>query len=96
MELAEVILSLRIKEIKFIIKMTLLTIEEQVAEILNIQLTKQTTRNSMKVTISKMVKKVLLSTIWTIKTIRNAILNLMKIQMKLTILNKKKTFKTKK
>lgn len=76
--------------------MTLLTIEEQVAEILNIQLTKQTTRNSMKVTISKMVKKVLLSTIWTIKTIRNAILNLMKIQMKLTILNKKKTFKTKK
>jgi len=76
--------------------MTLLTIEEQVAEILNIQLTKQTTRNSMKVTISKMVKKVLQLTIWTIKTIRNAILNLMKIQMKLIILNKKKSSKTKK
>jgi hypothetical protein len=92
----EVILSLRIKEIKFIIKMTLLTIEEQVAEILNIQLTKQTTRNSMKVTISKMVKKVLQLTIWNIKTIRNAILNSMKIQMKLIILNKKKSCKTKK
>jgi hypothetical protein len=88
-ELVEVIQSLQTKKIEIIMKMKLLTLrvkKEEVAEVLNIQL--------MNLSISKMMKKRVLLTIWNIKTIHKVNQNLMKIQMKpVIILNRRKNKK---
>lgn len=85
----EVIQSLQTKKIEIIMKMKLLTLrvkKEEVAEVLNIQL--------MNLSISKMMKKRVLLTIWNIKTIHKVNQNLMKIQMKpVIILNRRKNKK---
>lgn len=85
----EVIQSLQTKKIEIIMKMKLLTLrvkKEEVAEVLNIQL--------MNLSISKMMKKRVLLTIWNIKTIHKVNPNLMKIQMKpVIILNRRKNKK---
>lgn len=66
--------------------LTLRVKKEEVAEVLNIQL--------MNLSISKMMKKRVLLTIWNIKTIHKVNQNLMKIQMKpVIILNRRKNKK---
>ena len=79
----------KIEEKKVIINMTWkMMIQEEEPIALNIQLNKPMLRNIMKFMISKMIKKVKLLKIWNIRTTLRVKQNLMKIQMKLIILNK--------